>query len=262
MTTKALPRLVAALSLAIPLFLCQCATVQVPESYAGSSDSVAQSRYGSQAELKKSRPGLGTTWGESRKSYVDGTEFVRATSSPHSTMTIRYNDADGVPSGKWSQRQPFRTGGVASVGIRSGGRYLKAYSTSSGPVVTGKDGQRYSIYVKNHTGDRIEVVLSVDGLDVLDGRSASPRKRGYVIGPYGKLNVEGFRRSYESVAAFRFGSVDSSYAARSTGSARNVGVIGAAIFKEKSDNDWHIRKDADPFPGERGSGQFAVPPGG
>ena len=96
---------------------------------------------------------------------------------------------------------------------------------------------------------------------MLDGKSASPRKRGYVIGPYGKLNVEGFRRSYESVAAFRFGSVDSSYAARSTGSSRNVGVIGAAVFKEKADNDWHIRKDADPFPGERGSGQFAHPPG-
>ena len=36
---------------------------------------------------------------------------------------------------------------------------------------------------------------------------------------------------------------------------------GRTEGKEKEDNDWMIRKDADPFPGERGSGQFAKPPG-
>ena len=161
----------------------------------------------------------------------------------------------------WSTRQPFSAGSIASIGVKSKGRYLKAYSTGSDPVVIGKSGERYSIYVKNRTDQRIEVVLSVDGLDVQDGKSASHRKRGYVIAPHRTLEVEGFRRSYESVAAFRFGAVDDSYVGRSTGSTRNVGVIGAAVFREKGNNDWHIRKDADPFPGERGSGQFAKPPG-
>ena len=88
-----------------------------------------------------------------------------------------------------------------------------------------------------------------------DGKSASTGKRGYVIAPRGRLEVEGFRRSYESVAAFRFGSVAGSYAQRSTGSSRNVGVIGAAVYKEEN-TEWRRRTNADPFPGrgwQRGS---------
>ena len=258
-----LPRILV-LSL-LTILLCQCAMSPPPnrstyEDYRPSSSN-GSGQNAERASVQSRRPGLGTSWGESRQSRVDSTEFERGSRSPYTKLAIRYNDAPGLPSGRWSARQPFSAGGIASIGIKSGGRYLKCYGTSSDPVVVGKHGQRYSIYVKNHTGERIEVVLSVDGLDVLDGRSASPRKRGYVIAPHGRLEVEGFRRSYESVAAFRFGSVSSSYAARSTGSSRNVGVIGAAIFREEGGNDWHTRKQADPFPGERGSGQFASPPG-
>ncbi|MGI9240953.1 MAG: hypothetical protein ACR2RV_09130 [Verrucomicrobiales bacterium] len=248
-----LPRILVLALLTV--LLCHCAMSPPPnrttyEDYRATS-----------SNTQPMRPGLGTSWGESRQSRVDNTEFERGSRSPYTKMAIRYNDATGLPSGRWSARQPFSAGGIASIGIKSGGRYLKCYGTSADPVVVGKHGQRYSIHVKNHTGERIEVVLSVDGLDVLDGRSASQRKRGYVIAPHGRLEVEGFRRSYESVAAFRFGSVSSSYAARSTGSARNVGVIGAAIFREEGGSDWHTRQQANPFPGERGSGQFSRPPG-
>jgi hypothetical protein len=60
--------------------------------------------------------------------------------------------------------------------------------------------------VRNESDARVEVVLSVDGLDVIDGRSASYRKRGYIIPPRGRINVDGFRQSMSEVAAFRFGS--------------------------------------------------------
>ena len=237
--------------------LCQCTAYLPPADYSrtANSSSVAER----ESTTIKQRPGLGTTWGEARTSHVTGTDFKRKSSRPDATVAIRYNDKDGLPSPRWSVRQPFLHGGV-SIGIKSNGRYLKAYNSSSDTVVVGEHGERYSIYLRNQTDRRVEVVLSVDGLDVLDGKSASHRKRGYVIGPRGRLSVDGFRRSYESVAAFRFGSVDSSYATRSTGSSRNVGVIGMAVFHEKPDHDWHVRKDADPFPGERGSGQFAQPP--
>ena len=248
----------AATAVAFALLFSQCA---VPGTAPRYGYDAAESEAVPNTVTKKSRPGLGTSWGEGRSSPVTGTDFARASSRPSGMLAIRYNDADGTPDGKWSTSQPFWVAHTATVGIKSKGRYLKAYSTGSGPVVIGEDGERYSIYVRNRTDKRIEVVLSVDGLDVMDGRPASHGKRGYVIAPRGRLEVEGFRRSFESVAAFRFGSVDSSYAARRGASTRNVGVIGVAVFKERDDkSDWHIRKHADPFPGERGSGQFAQPP--
>jgi len=183
---------------------------------------------------------------------------VRASSSPESQLSVLYTNKEGLPSSAWRTSQPFYIGSDATITVKSG-RKLSAYKNGSEHIVVGEHGDRYTISVKNRTRDRIEVVLSVDGQDVLDGKSASTRKRGYVIAPYSTIQVEGFRRSYESVAAFRFGSVASSYAERSTGSSRNVGVIGAAVYREK-DVEWNKRRNADPFPGETGSGQFARPP--
>jgi hypothetical protein len=49
---------------------------------------------------------------------------------------------------------------------------------------------------------------------------------------WGSVDIDGWRLSRAEVAAFRFSSVADSYAAR-TGSAREVGVIGVAVFPER-----------------------------
>ena len=126
--------------------------------------------------------------------------------------------------------------------------------------VIGEEGRRYSIVVRNRSDLRLEVVLSVDGLDVLDGRPASVRKRGYVIAPRRTLVVEGFRQSDEEVAAFRFSPVRESYAQEKYRNTRNVGVIGIAIFNEHGTYPWTDREvkkrlKANPFPS-----RFATPP--
>ena len=59
--------------------------------------------------------------------------------------------------------------------------------------------------------------------------------------------VEGFRTSAASVAAFRLGSVGESYSQQRHGTARNVGVIGIAVFEEYS-KDLDRRVGANPFP--------------
>jgi hypothetical protein len=113
--------------------------------------------------------------------------------------------------------------------------------------------------VHNATAARFEVVASVDGLDVIDGRPADPNRRGYIVAPHGVLTIDGFRRSSDAVAAFRFGRVADSYAAQTTGD-RNVGVVGMAIFAERgagwTPRELHRRDTADPFP-QRG---YAPPP--
>jgi hypothetical protein len=138
--------------------------------------------------------------------------------------------------------------------------------------VMGALGERYTLRIINHTGRRIEAVASVDGRDVVDGRSADFRnKRGYIVPAWGSVDVDGWRLSQVQVAAFRFSSVADSYAAR-TGSAREVGVIGAAIFPERivprprpiAPYSYYRERDSDraPYPSDEaeGYGGRAEPP--
>jgi hypothetical protein len=111
------------------------------------------------------------------------------------------------------------------------GRALPTYRHGGRTYVLGTLGRRYQVRVKNASPRRVEVVVSVDGRDVVDGKPAAVGKRGYLVEPYGELTVDGFRVSDETVAAFRFSSVPRSYASR-MGDARDVGVIGVAVFPE------------------------------
>ncbi len=115
--------------------------------------------------------------------------------------------------------------------IREDGDVLPTYGLKDRFYVEGASGERYTIRVSNPTDRRIEAVISVDGLDAVDGDAGDLRKRGYIVPPYGQVSVEGFRTSLDDVATFRFSSVGDSYAAQK-GKARNVGVIAVAIFEE------------------------------
>ena len=112
---------------------------------------------------------------------------------------------------------------------------LATYERGDRFYILGQAGDRYSIRVTQPDPRRVEAIVSVDGLDVIDGEDADfVNKRGYIVPPGGDLVVDGFRMSATQVAAFRFGSVDSSYA-QLKGKGRNVGVIGVAIFEEKAE---------------------------
>lgn len=147
-----------------------------------------------------------------------------AQAEPPNAETARVPRPDPV------QPEPVRAS--AQVTLLSGrDAPLPTYYQNGKTYVLGELGERYSIRVTNPTPHRVEAVVSVDGLDVIDGKAASLSKRGYILQPYGSVTIEGFRTSMDNVATFRFSSVDDSYAAR-TGSAKNVGVIGVALFAE------------------------------
>ena len=124
--------------------------------------------------------------------------------------------------------------GSFSFQVESYGSSLPIYSHRGQSYVEGVYGNTYAVRVFNHTGRRVEAVVTVDGRDVISGQVGNYRgNRGYVIAPYDSVLIEGFRSSWSNVAAFTFTSVGDSYAAR-MGDATNVGVIGVAVFKEKS----------------------------
>lgn len=213
--------------------------------------------------------GLGTGFGEARASAVNRTDFVRAKARPDGLAKVFYNDRQGVLAATGGGGKKFSgwhlvAGGLVSFGLQGEGGWLRGVEQGGLVYVVGEPGDRYDILVRNETSRPLEVVVSVDGLDVMDGRAASVAKRGYVIPGGGSVRVEGWRLSLRQVAAFRFARVPQSYVAQKHGSTRNVGVIGLAVFEAESRSGgfaepprgwrggdlgrWHR---ADPFPAGR-----------
>lgn len=195
---------------------------------------------------KPERPGLATGWGDERNSNLSYTSFTRSSQKPVGTDIIYYNDPDGIKAMTWGAEKvgamQTAAGGLLEWGIKGGIGYLPTYKeyglggNYSRRLVAGKKGSTYSIVVKNRCKSPLEIVASVDGLDVQDGKTASFSKRGYIIDPGETLEIGGFRTSHSKVAAFEFSSVSNSYANLRHGDTRNVGVIGLAVFTPKGGN--------------------------
>jgi hypothetical protein len=114
---------------------------------------------------------------------------------------------------------------------RSTGQRLPLHAHGGQLYVAGQPGERYTIQVVNRTGGRILSVVSVDGVNVVSGETASPDQTGYVFSPRQSYEIAGWRKNADEVAAFYFTALPDSYAAR-TGRPNDVGVIGVAVFRE------------------------------
>lgn len=186
------------------------------------------------------RPGLGTSWGPQRVSWVEPTAFSRANENrPDGRSAVYYNDRDGIDAmldylgGEPREAGGLRPAGGISYGLRDGeGRWLKAWELKGRRFVVGQLGQRYEVVLKNDSKKRVEVLVSVDGLDALDGKTAVFQKRGYVLEPHEELAVEGFRITDGTVAAFVFGRMNDTYSQRQHATTQNCGVVGVAVFRE------------------------------
>lgn len=118
-----------------------------------------------------------------------------------------------------------------SVIDRDTGESLARYPHRGDLWVAGTPGHRYGVRLANTTGERVLVVLSVDGVNAITGQTADPSQAGYVLEPWQTTEISGWRKSMDDVAQFVFTDLGDSYAAR-TGRPRNVGVIGIAAFRE------------------------------
>lgn len=123
---------------------------------------------------------------------------------------------------------------LVDVQIRDMDRYgtLESYFDRNQTYVAGRPGHRYAVVLQNQTGERVLAVLSVDGVNAISGQTASASQTGYVLAPYQRMEIRGWRKSMQDVAQFRFTDLPDSYAAR-TGRPDNVGVIGVAVFRER-----------------------------
>ena len=109
---------------------------------------------------------------------------------------------------------------------------LSTWRHHGASYVAGRPGDRYAVRLTNRSPGRVLVVLSVDGVNAVSGETAAVSQTGYVLAPYQSAEITGWRKSYSEAAAFYFTALPDSYAAR-TGRPDNVGVIGAAVFRER-----------------------------
>lgn len=116
---------------------------------------------------------------------------------------------------------------------RRTGEVLPFYWHDGTRYIAGEPGREYEIRLRSGEGGRVLAVTSVDGVNVITGKTASPSQGGYVIDPWGAVEIDGWRKSLDEVAAFYFTALPDSYAAR-TGRPDHVGVIGVALFRERA----------------------------
>lgn len=150
--------------------------------------------------------------------------------------------------------QGLSVGRIVEVSVidRQRSQPLPFYSWRSMQFVPGELGAPYSIRLSNQTGQRVMVVLAVDGVNVLSGRNAAarPSDGGYVLDPWETADISGWRKSMNQVAQFYFTRPSNSYAGQ-TGRGGQVGVIGAAVFQEQylrprryDNQDYRVMRDA------------------
>ncbi len=140
---------------------------------------------------------------------------------------------DRAPAYEPTARSADDAAPPVSVVVESGGGAFPTYAYGGALFVAGDEGARYSLRLVNHTAERYEAVVSVDGRDVVSGELGNyKQQRGYIIEPFGSVVIDGYRRSLDEVAAFRFSTIGDGYSAR-RGTPEHSGVIGVALFEEK-----------------------------
>src|SRR5436853_6038854 len=91
---------------------------------------------------------------------------------------------------------------------------LPVYSRDGRRYIVGTPGHEYAVNIRNRTGGRVLVVTSVDGVNVISGETASPSQSGYVLEPWGSVEIQGWRKNLDRTAAFFFTDHRNSYASR------------------------------------------------
>jgi len=115
------------------------------------------------------------------------------------------------------------------------GRALTEYYHLDGKsYIEGRAGSEYQLNFRNNTFEDVLVVMSVDGLCVLDGKSAGLSSPGFVVKSNDMITVPGWKSTEATnvLSAFRFNSIYSSRAIQSGNAPKNAGVIGWMVFEE------------------------------
>jgi len=140
------------------------------------------------------------------------------------------------PSSAHWRELPETPGGLVAVSVQVGGRFTPLYPAPDGSgryYIEAREGAPYVIRLSNRSGERVGVVLTVDGLNVISGSQDHGRGRMYVLDPHGRATVRGWRTSLQEVRRFTFVDEEVSYAARTGQSNSRMGWIEVSVYRER-----------------------------
>lgn len=94
-------------------------------------------------------------------------------------------------------------------------------------------GARYEVRVRNHSGERVGLVIAVDGRNIISGKRSDLARNEpmYVLDAWGTQSYSGWRASLEAVNEFYFTDWKESYA-EAFGDRSARGVIAVAVYRE------------------------------
>lgn len=140
----------------------------------------------------------------------------------------------------WAAHASYRSSDVDVEIVSPSGTHFRSFPVDSESrdvfraYLEARDQAEYRIRLRNRTGERIGVVIAVDGRNIISGlRSDLARnERMYILAPWESAEYEGWRTGMNRVNAFYFTDWHDSYAeAFNDRSAR--GVIAVAVYRER-----------------------------
>jgi hypothetical protein len=114
------------------------------------------------------------------------------------------------------------------------GKTLKKYNVEGIETVGAFGDEPFEIKFTNHTWQKVQVKVSLDGTDVLSGSPAntSVDNNMWVVNGYGTLNLKAWPETAQGGAAFVFTSANNSVAVHTHGNLSARGIIAVAVFVE------------------------------
>ena len=120
-----------------------------------------------------------------------------------------------------------------SIEILIDGAPLQEYAARGTSYVEAVRGREYSVRLRNRTGERVAIALSVDGLNSIDARTTTASEaRKWILEPYGTITLDGWQTSTSTARRFVFTTEDRSYGSW-LGRTKNLGIVAAAVFRQK-----------------------------
>lgn len=113
--------------------------------------------------------------------------------------------------------------------------------TFGGSFIRVREGQEYSIVVRNPLPVRVAAAVTVDGLNSIDGKRTTPEAaQKWIIEPHSSITISGWQTNDSNARQFYFTRAQSSYSnwkGKRDGRdySPNLGIIGVAYFWNSSE---------------------------
>jgi hypothetical protein len=173
----------------------------------------------------------------------------------------------------WSSHE----GAVAVEIVDERGRSFEEFPLTGREVGTyraylkARRGATYRIRVSNRTGERLGVVIAVDGRNIVSGQRSDLRANEamYVLDPWQSNDYRGWRTSLRDVHEFYFTEWPEAYAERAFHDRSARGVIALAVFRDRLEvqrdemrrDDFRSQDKSAARSAEKGAASAAAPPG-